>query len=65
MNDYLIKELINDYMEGCITWHDIQDIVEGQLIMQEGGGTAYYSLPLKQRIAEENKILEKIERGLK
>lgn len=65
MNDYLIKELINDYMEGCITWHDIQDIVEGQLIIQAGGMKEYSKIPIRERVAKENKILEKIERGLK
>lgn len=65
MNDYLIKELINDYMEGCITWHDIQDIVEGCLMKQAGGMKEYSKIPIRERVAEENKILEKIEKGVK
>lgn len=65
MNDYLIKELINDYMEGCITWHDIQDIVEGQLIIQAGGMKEYSKIPIRERVAKEDKILKRIERGLK
>lgn len=62
--DELIQELITDYRASRITWHDIQDIVEGQLMIRAGGGKAYSKIPLKQRIEEENKILEEIERGI-
>ena len=61
----MIKELIEDYKADRITWHDIQDIVEGYLIKQAGGVKAYDKIPIRQRVAEENAILEEIERGIK
>lgn len=63
--DKIIKQCIADYKADLITWHDIQDIVEAQLIIQAGGVKAYDKIPLQQRIEKENKILEKIEGGIK
>lgn len=61
----LINELINDYKNDHITWHDIQDIVEGRLVLQAGGMKAYNEIPIKQRIKQENDILTRIEEELK
>lgn len=60
----LIEELIMDYKADKITWHDIQDIVEGRLIILAGGGKAYEKIPIRERIAEENAILEAIESAI-
>lgn len=57
----LINKLIKNYKANRITWHDIQDIVEAQLIMQAGGVIQYNEIPIHDRIAQENKILEEIE----
>lgn len=63
--DKIIKQCITDYKADLITWHDIQDIVEAQLIIQAGGVKAYDKIPIRQRIDTENEILEKIEGGIK
>lgn len=60
MDDF-IKDLITDYNEERITWHDIQDQVEGYLISQAGGLAEYEKIPTKERINTENEILRKIE----
>ena len=60
--DYM--ELVKDYKANKLTWHDIQDIVEAQLIMQAGGVKEYDKIPLHQRIKKETEILEKIEKEL-
>jgi predicted RNase H-like nuclease len=60
----LIEKLVADYKADRITWHDIQDIVEAQLIMQAGGVKEYDKIPIRQRIDNENVILEKIEKGI-
>ena len=59
--DELIQELITDYNEDRITWHDIQDIVEGFLIKEMGGVRAYDEIPIRQRVETEDKILKRIE----
>lgn len=63
--DKIIKQCITDYKADLITWHDIQDIVEAQLIIQAGGTKEYDKIPIRQRINTENEILEKIEGGIK
>ena len=60
MDDF-IKDIITDYNNECITWHDIQDLVEGYLIKQAGGLKEYSKIPMKERINTENEILRKIE----
>ena len=60
MDDF-IKDIITDYNEERITWHDIQDIVEGYCIKQAGGFKEYSKLPIRKRITKEDAILRKIE----
>ena len=60
----LIQKLVNDYNDNKITWHDIQDIVEGHVAVSHGG-VGHTS---KERIAqfkESDKILAEIEKQLK
>lgn len=61
----LIKKLVADYKADKITWHDIQDIVEAQLIIRAGGTKEYNKIPIRERITEENDILTKIESKLR
>ena len=60
MDDF-IKSIITDYNEERITWHDIQDLVEGYCIKQAGGFKEYSKLPIRERITKEDEILRKIE----
>ena len=60
MDDF-IKSIITDYNEERITWHDIQDLVEGHCIKQAGGFKEYSKLPIRERITKEDEILRKIE----
>lgn len=60
MDDF-INEIITDYNNGSITWHDIQDLVEGYFIKQAGGFKEYEKIPMKERLNTENEILRKIE----
>lgn len=60
MDDF-IKNIITDYNNECITWHDIQDLVEGYLIKQAGGLKEYEKISMKERLNTENEILRKIE----
>ena len=60
MDDF-IKDIITDYNEERITWHDIQDLVEGYCIMQAGSFKEYSKLPIRERITKEDEILRKIE----
>lgn len=62
--DELIEKLVAEYKANSITWHDIQDIIEGYLMKQAGGMKEYDKIPIQQRITEENFILEKIEKGI-
>ena len=63
--DELINKLIAEYRADHITWHDIQDQVEAQLIIKAGGVKAYEEIPIHKRIQQENDILTKIENKLK
>ena len=60
----LIQKLVADYKADRITWHDIQDTVEAQLIIRAGGVKEYEKIPIRQRIDTENDILTKIEKGI-
>ena len=60
MDDF-ITDIITDYNNECVTWHDIQDLVEGYLIKQAGGLKEYEKIPMKERLNTENEILRKIE----
>lgn len=57
--DELVKQLVDEYKSDKLTWHDIQDIVEGQITIKNG--TKDY----KQNFTEVNEILTKIENQLK
>ena len=63
--DELINKLVAEYRAGHLTWHDIQDLVEAQLIIKAGGVKAYEEIPIHKRIQQENDILTKIENKLK
>lgn len=60
----LIKNLVAEYKADHITWHDIQDQVEAQLIIKAGGVKAYNEIPIRQRIQQENDILTEIEKRI-
>ena len=60
MDDF-IKGVITDYNEAHMTWHDVQDLVEGYCIKQAGGFKEYSKLPIRERITKEDEILRKIE----
>lgn len=60
----LIENLVAEYKADHITWHDIQDQVEAQLIIQAGGVKAYNEIPIRQRIQQENDILTEIEKRI-
>ena len=60
----LIEELTNEYNEGFITWHDIQDIVEGRLMLLAGGYKAYEKIPIRERFTKEDKMLKEIEKRI-
>lgn len=60
MDDF-IKDIITDYNEERITWHDIQDLVEGYCAKQAGGVKEYSKTPIRERLATEDEILRKIE----
>lgn len=60
----LIQKLVAEYKADRITWHDIQDQVEAQLIIRAGGVKAYNEIPIRKRIQQENDILTKIEKGI-
>lgn len=63
--DELIHKLVTDYKADHITWHDIQDIVEAQLIIKAGGVKAYNKIPIHERIQQENDILTEIENRIR
>ena len=63
MEDF-IKDIITDYNEERVTWHDIQDLVEGYCIKQAGGFKEYSKLPIRERITKEDEILRKIESAI-
>ena len=59
-----IQKLVNDYNADKITWHDIQDIVEGHVARSHNG----VGHTKEERIAqfkESDKILAEIEDKLK
>lgn len=61
----LIDRLVAGYNNNEYTWHDIQDIVDGALVKEAGGGSEYLKIPVRERIQRENEILEQIEERLK
>ena len=63
--DELINKLVADYKADRITWHDIQDIVEGYVMRQDGKGMTLDINVIHNRVTKENVILEKIERRVK
>ena len=62
--DKLLKELVNDYKADKITWHDIQDIVEGRVAMLRGG-VSHTKEEMIAQFKEGDKILAEIENKLK
>ena len=63
--DELINRLVTDYEAECITWHDIQDIVEGYVMKQDGKGMTLDINVIHARVIKENEILEKIEKEIR
>jgi len=61
----LINELVADYKADKVTWHDIQDIVEGHIMQQDGKGMTLDINVIHNRVLKENKILEAIEERIK
>ena len=60
----LIQKLINDYKANKITWHDIQDIVEGRVAILYGG-VGHTKEEMIAQFKESDKILAEIENKLK
>lgn len=60
----LIQKLVNDYNAEKITWHDIQDIVEGRVAMSHGG-VGHTKEERMAQFKESDKILTIIENKLK
>lgn len=60
----LIQELVNDYNADKITWHDIQDIVEGHIAVLHGG-VGHTKEEIIAQFKESDKILAEIEAQLK
>ena len=59
-----IQELVNDYNADKITWHDIQDIVEGRVAVLHGG-VGHTKEEMIAQFKESDKILAEIEKQLK
>lgn len=59
-----IQKLVNDYNADKITWHDIQDIVEGHIAVSHGG-VGHTKEEMIAQFKESNKILTIIENKLK
>lgn len=62
--DKFIQKLVNDYKADKITWHDIQDMVEGYIAVLHGG-VAHTNEEIIAQFKESDKILTKIENQLK
>jgi len=64
----LIERLVAEYKANMITWHDIQDMVEAQVIIQQGFNTKDILNNADIRkvyFNQVNSILSQIERRLK
>lgn len=59
-----IQELVNNYKADKITWHDIQDIVEGRVAVSHGG-VGHTKGEMIAQFKESDKILTEIENRLK
>ena len=59
----LIQKLVNDYKADKITWHDIQDIVEGHVAVLHGG-VGHTKEEMIAQFKESDKILTIIENKL-
>ena len=60
----LIQKLVNDYNDDNITWHDIQDIVEGRIAILHGG-VGHTKEEMIAQFKESDRILSEIENQLK
>ena len=60
----LIQKLVNDYNADKITWHDIQDIVEGRIAILHGG-VGHTKEEMIAQCKESARILSEIENQLK
>lgn len=60
----LIQKLVNDYNADKITWHDIQDIVEGHVAILHGG-VGHTKEEMISQFKESDRILSEIENQLK
>ena len=60
----LVNTLTEEYNQDIITWHDIQDIIEGYFMKRAGGMKEYSKIPIRQRIQEEDAVLKQIEAGI-
>lgn len=58
-----IQKLVNDYEADKITWHDIQDIVEGRVAVLHGG-VGHTKEEMIAQFKESDKILAEIEKQL-
>lgn len=59
-----IQELVSEYKADKITWHDIQDIVEGRVAVSHGG-VGHTKEEMIAQFKESDRILAEIEKQLK
>jgi hypothetical protein len=60
-----IQQLVNDYNNNVVTWHDIQDIVEARIMQQDGQGMTTDRNIIADRFYKTGVILAQIEDQLK
>lgn len=60
----LINELVQQYMNDEITWHDIQDDVEVYVLKQDGKGCTHDTNVVIDRFFKESEILSEIRKRI-
>lgn len=60
----LINELVQQYMNDEITWHDIQDDVEVYVLKQDGKGCTHDTNVVINRFFKETEILSEIRKRI-
>lgn len=60
----LINELVQQYVNDEITWHDIQDDVEVYVLKQDGKGCTHDTNIIIDRFFKETEILSEIQKRI-
>lgn len=60
----LINELVQQYVNDEITWHDIQDDVEVYVLKQDNKGCTHDTNVIIDRFFKETEILSEIQRRI-